>query len=51
MQALDVFYIRLNGLEIQAERILDPSLKKRPVVIMSSSDSRGTIVALSKELV
>ncbi len=49
MQALDVFYIRLNGLEIQAERILDPSLKKRPVVIMSSSDSRGTIVALSKE--
>tara|TARA_A100001011_G_C14306327_1_gene843348 strand:+ start:578 stop:1744 length:1167 start_codon:yes stop_codon:yes gene_type:complete len=45
----DVFYIRLNGLELQTERILDPSLRNRPVAIISSYDSKGTIVSLSKE--
>ena len=49
MYAQDVFYIRLNGLELQAERILDPSLRDRPVAIISSANSKGTIVALSKE--
>ena len=49
MHAQDVFYIRLNGLELQAERILDPSLRNRPVAIISSAESKGTVVALSKE--
>ena len=49
MHAPDVFYIRLNGLELQTERILDPSLRNRPVAIISSYDSKGTIVSLSKE--
>ena len=49
MHVPDVFYIRLNGLELQTERILDPSLRNRPVAIISSYDSKGTIVSLSKE--
>ena len=49
MHIPDVFYIRLNGLELQAERIIDPSLKNRPIAIISSYGSKGTIVSLSKE--
>ena len=45
----DVFYIRLKGMEIQAERIMDPRLKTRSVAIISSSDSNGSIISLSPE--
>jgi len=36
MIARDVFHIRLKELELQAERIMDPTLKTRPVAIISS---------------
>ncbi len=49
MHISGVFYIRLNGLELQAERIIDPSLRNRPIAIISSYGSKGTIVSLSKE--
>ena len=45
----DVFHVRLNALELQAERIMDPSLKTRPVAIISSPHPNGTIVSLSPE--
>ena len=45
----DVFHVRLNALELQAERIMDPSLRTRPVAIISSSRANGTIVSLSQE--
>ena len=49
MIARDVFHIRLKELELQAERIMDPGLKTRPVAIISSSQPNGTIVSLSPE--
>ena len=49
MIARDVFYIRLKGMELQAERIMDPSLKTRPVAIISSPRPNGTILSLSPE--
>ena len=49
MIARDVFYIRLKGMELQAERIMDPSLKTRPVAIISSPQPNGTILSLSPE--
>ena len=49
MIARDVFHIRLKELELQAERIIDPGLKTRPVAIISSSHPTGTIVSLSPE--
>ena len=45
----DIFHIRLKELELQAERIMDPGLKTRPVAITSSSHPNGTIVSLSPE--
>ena len=36
-------------MELQAEQIMDPSLKKRPVAIISSYRSNGTILFLSPE--
>ena len=45
----DVFHIRLHNMEIQAERIIDPTLKTRSVAIISSHHSNGTIVSLSSE--
>jgi len=49
MIARDVFYIRLKEMELQIERIMDPSLKTRPVAIISSPQSSGTILSLSPE--
>lgn len=45
----DIFHIRLKELELQAERIVDPGLKTRPVAIISSPHPSGTIVSLSPE--
>ena len=45
----DVFYLNLESLELQAERVIDPTLKNRPIAIISSSGSTGTIVVLSSE--
>ena len=45
----DVFHIRLKEMELQAERIMNPSLKTRPVAIISSPQSGGTILSLSPE--
>ena len=39
-----VFYLNLDSLELQAERTVDPTLKTRPIAIISSIDSSGTIV-------
>ena len=47
--ASDVFYLNLESLELQAERVIDTSLKNRPIAIISSSGSTGTIVVLSSE--
>jgi len=49
MKVKDVFHIRLKGIELQAEQIIDPSLKKRPVAILSSHCPNGTIISLSPE--
>ena len=49
MNERDVFHIRLKGIELQAEQIIDPSLKKRPVAILSSHCPNGTIISLSPE--
>ena len=49
MIAQDVFHIRLKELELQAEQIMDPGLKKRPIAIISSPQPNGTIVSLSPE--
>ena len=49
MIAQDVFHIRLKELELQAERIMDPGLKTRPIAIISSPQPNGTIVSLSPE--
>ena len=44
-----VFHIRLQNFEVQAERILDASLRTRPIAVISSHHQNGTIIALSKE--
>ena len=49
MIARDVFHIRLKEMELQAERIMDPGLKTRPVAIISSPRLNGTILSLSPE--
>ena len=45
----DVFHLRLSNLEIQAERILDSSIKGRPLAVISSHNPDGIILSLSKE--
>ena len=45
----DIFHIRLKELELQAERIMDPTLKTRPVAIISSPHPNGIIISLSPE--
>ena len=45
----DVFHIRLKNMELQAERIMDPVLKTRPVAIISSHHPSGTVICLSPE--
>lgn len=44
-----VFHIRLSDFELQAERMLDASLRTRAVAIISSHHQNGTVVALSNE--
>ncbi len=44
-----IYHIRLKGFELQAERVLDSSLRTRPVAIISSNRQDGTVVALSGE--
>ena len=45
----DVFHIRLKNIELQAERLIDPYLKTRPIAIISSSHKNGSILCLSDE--
>ena len=49
MNGRDVFHIRLRGLELQAEQMIDPTLKTRPVAILSSNSPNGTIISISPE--
>ena len=44
-----IYHIRLDNFELQAERILDSSLRTRPIAIISSHHQNGTIVSLSSE--
>ena len=44
-----VFHIRLRHFELQAERMMDPSLRTRPIAVLSSQNQNGTIVSLSPE--
>ena len=45
----DVLHIRLKNIELQAERLIDPCLRTRPIAIISSSHQNGSIVCLSDE--
>lgn len=49
MRTSSVFHVRLRDFELQAERILDASLRTRPVAIISSNQQDGTIISLSSE--
>jgi len=44
-----IFHVRLKEFELQAERLMDASLRTRPVAIISSNQQDGTIVAASQE--
>ena len=44
-----IYHIRLEDFELQAERVLDSSLRTRPIAIISSHHQDGTIVTLSSE--
>ncbi len=44
-----IFHVRLKDFELQAERLMDASLRTRPVAIISSQQQDGTIVSLSSE--
>ena len=44
-----IFHIRMEDFELQAERVLDASLRTRPIAIISSHHQNGTIVSLSSE--
>ena len=45
----DVFHIRLKDIEIQTERIVDPSLNTKAIAIISSPHPNGSIIFLSRE--
>ena len=45
----DVFHLRLHKLELQAERLIDPSIRSKPVAIISTNTSEGKIIQISKE--
>ena len=49
MVTSSIFHIRLKNLELQAERILDASLRTRSIAIISSNKQDGTILGLSSE--
>nr|MCS5639823.1 hypothetical protein [Candidatus Neomarinimicrobiota bacterium] len=49
MAARDVFHVRLKEMKLQAERIIDPALRTRPVAIISSPQPNGMILSLSPE--
>lgn len=44
-----VFHVRLKNFELQAECLLNPALRTRPVAIISSHRPGGSVVALSPE--
>ena len=44
-----IFHVRLKDFELQAERLMDASLRSRPVAIISSQQQDGTIIAASQE--
>jgi len=45
----DILHLRLPDFELQVERLLDSSLRTRPIAIISSHNQNGTIVAASPE--
>ena len=45
----EIFYLNLDSIELQAERAIDPTLKTRPIAIISSLDSNGKIISLTQE--
>ncbi len=45
----DVFHIRLKDVEIQTERLMDCTLRTRPIAIISSDNPNGSIMFLSSE--
>ena len=49
MNVRSIFHIRLQNFELQAERMLDATLKSRAVAIISAHNANGTIVAISPE--
>lgn len=49
MMERSIFHIRLKNFEVQAERLLDRQLSSKPLAIISSSSSGGTVMRLSEE--
>ena len=47
--AASIFHVRLKDFELQTERLMDASLRTRPVAIISSQQQDGTIVSVSPE--
>ncbi len=47
--AASIFHVRLKDFELQAERLMDASLRTRPVAIISSQQQDGTIISVSPE--
>ena len=46
----DVFHLRLSNLEIQAERILDPSIKGRSLAVISSHNQMESFYLYLRKL-
>ncbi len=44
-----VYHIRLSDFELHAERVIDPSLRTRAVVVISSHHQNGTLISVSAE--
>lgn len=45
----NIFHLRLQQIELQAERMIDHTLRTKPIAIISSHHDNGSIVALSNE--
>ena len=44
-----IFHIRVKNFDVQAEKMLDASLRTQAIAIISSNHQNGTIVSLSRE--
>lgn len=45
----NIFHLRLQDIELQAERTIDRTLQTKPIAIISSHHDNGSVIALSSE--